>query len=95
MVFHWSLSDSKSPQVSRTLLNVLAFLNNLVVWIVFSRPPPSKSSSSFSNPLLTVTKSPITIGIIVTFMFHSFFSILLQGRGIYPSFQIFSVIFCG
>ena len=32
MVFHWSLSDSKSPQVSRTLLNILAVLNNAVVW---------------------------------------------------------------
>ena len=30
MVFHWSLSDSKSPQVSRTLLSILAVLNN--VW---------------------------------------------------------------
>ena len=29
MVFHWSLSDSKSPQVSRTLLSFLAVLNNV------------------------------------------------------------------
>ena len=29
MVFHWSLSDSKSPQVSRTLLGILAVLNNV------------------------------------------------------------------
>ena len=28
MVFHWSLSDSKSPQVSRTLLSILTDLNN-------------------------------------------------------------------
>ena len=33
-VFHWSLSDSKSPQVSRTLLCILAVLNNVVVWMV-------------------------------------------------------------
>ena len=33
----------------------------------------SKSSSPFSNPLVTVSKAPITIGIIVTFLFHSFF----------------------
>ena len=33
----------------------------------------SNSSSPFSNPLVTVPKAPITIGIIVTFMFHSFF----------------------
>ena len=73
MVFHWSLSDSKSPQVSRTLLSILAFLNNVVVWMVSTRPPTSKSSSPFNNPLVTVPKAPITIGIIVTFMFHIFF----------------------
>ena len=39
MVFHWSLSDSKSPQVSRTLFNILAVLNNAVVWMVSTRPP--------------------------------------------------------
>ena len=38
MVFHWSLSDSKSRQVSRTLLSILADLNNGVVWMVLSRP---------------------------------------------------------
>ena len=27
MVFHWSLGDSKSPQVSRTLLNIQDVLN--------------------------------------------------------------------
>ena len=44
MVFHWSLSDSKSPQVSRTLLSILAVLNNAVVWMVSTRPLISKSS---------------------------------------------------
>ena len=34
MVFHWSLSDSKSPQVSRTLLSILSYLNDIVVWMV-------------------------------------------------------------
>ena len=76
MVFHRSLSDSKSPQVSRTLLSILVVFNNAVVWMVSTRPPTSKSSSSFSNPLVTVPKAPITIGTIVTFMFHSFFKIL-------------------
>ena len=73
MVFHWSLSDSKSPQISRTLLSILAVLKNAVVWMVSIRPPTSKSSSPFSNPLVTVPNAPITIGIIVTCMFHSFF----------------------
>ena len=31
MVFYWSLSDSKSLQISRTLLSILAKLNNDVV----------------------------------------------------------------
>ena len=73
MVFHCSLSDSKSPHVSRTFLSILANLNNAVVWMVSTRPLISKSSSSFINPLVTVPRAPITIGINVTFMFHSFF----------------------
>ena len=91
MVFHWSLSDSKSPQVSRNLLSILAVLNNAVIWMVSTRPLTSKSSSPFNSPLVTI---PITIGIIVTFMFHSFFLIPLLGRGTYPSFHILSVLFC-
>ena len=73
MVFHRSLSDSKSPQVSRTLLSILAVLNNVVVCMVSTRLPTSKSFSSCSNPLVTVPNAPITIGIILTCMFHSFF----------------------
>ena len=80
MAFHWSLSDSKSPQVSRTLLNILAVLNNVVVWMVSTRPPTSKFSSPFSNPLVTVPNAPITIVIIVTCMFHSFFNSLAKSR---------------
>ena len=76
MVFHWSLSDCKSPQVSRILLSILAVLNNAVVWMVSTRLPTSKFSSPFSNPLATVPNAPITIGIIVTSMFHSFFHFL-------------------
>ena len=80
MVFHWSLSDNKSPQVSRTLLSILAVLNNAVVWIVSTRPPTYKSSSPFCNPLVTVPNAPITIGIIVICMFHSFFNSLARSR---------------
>ena len=74
MVFHWGLSDSKSPQVSSARLRILAVLSNAVVWIVSTRPPTSKSSRPFNNPLAIVPKAPITIGTIVTFMFHSFFN---------------------
>ena len=80
MVFYWSLSDSKSPPVSRTLLSIMAVLNNVVVWMVSTRPLISKSSSSFNNPLVKVPNAPITIDIIVTFMFHSFFNSLARSR---------------
>ena len=73
MVFHWGLSDSKSPQVYRTLLNILADLNNAVVWMVSTLPLISKSSNPCINPFVTVARPSITIGIIVTFIFHSFF----------------------
>ena len=76
MVFHWSLSDSKSPQVSRTRFRILAVLSNAVVWIVSTRPPTSKSS----RPLVVVPNAPVTIGTIVTFMFHSFFNSLARSR---------------
>ena len=80
MVSHWSLSDSKSPQVSRTLPSILAVLNSAVVWMVSTHPPTSKFSSPFSNPLVTVPNTLITIVIIVTGMFHSFFNSLVRSR---------------
>ena len=39
-----------------------------------------KSSSPSTNPLVTVPRASITIGIIVTFMFHSFFNSLTRSR---------------
>ena len=48
--------------------------------MVSTRPPTSKSSRPFNNPLVTVPKAPVTIGIIVTFMFHSFFNSLARSR---------------
>ena len=91
MVFHWSLSNSKSLQVFRTFLSILADLSNVVVWMVSTRPIISKSSSPYINPLVTVPRAPITIGIIVTFMFHSFFS--SQTRLRYLSFFSLSFTF--
>ena len=35
MVFHWNLSDRKFTQVSRTILSILADLNNPVVLMFF------------------------------------------------------------
>ena len=71
------MSDSKSPQVSRTFLSIL---NNAVVWMVSIRPLLSKSSSIFINPLVTVSSAPITIGIFFTFKFRSFFDSLARSR---------------
>ena len=57
--FHWSLSDSKSPQVSRILLNTLADLKNAVGWTVFTRFVISKSSSPCTNSSVTIPKTNI------------------------------------
>ena len=88
MVSHWSLSDSKSPQVTRTLLSILSDLNNAVVLIVSTCPLISKSSSPCANLLVTVPRAPITIGMTITFMFQSF-SIPEQGPGTYLTFAFF------
>ena len=84
MVFHWSLSD-KSPKDS----SILADLNNPVVWMDSTRPIISKTSCAFSNPLATVPRVPITIGIAVTFILLSFFN--PQARSSYIS--LFSLSF--
>ena len=78
MVFHRSLGYNKSTQDSRTLLSVLADLNNTVVWMVSTRPVIFKSSSHYTNSLMTVPRTPITFGVTVTFMFHSLFDSLEQ-----------------
>ena len=91
MVFHWNLSNSKCPQVSRIRLSILADLNNAIVWMVFIHPLISKSSSPFINPSVTVSRAPIIIGINVPFMFHSFFNSLARSR--YLSFFLVSFNF--
>ena len=71
MVFHWNLTDSKSPR----LVSVFC---NAVVWMVSTRALISKSSSSCTNSLVTVPRAPITTGIIVAFMLHGFFNSLAR-----------------
>ena len=63
-----------------TLLSILADLNNAVVWIVFSRSVIFKSFSPCINFLVTVSRAPITIIIIVTFMMHNFFNSLARSK---------------
>ena len=91
--FYTSLSDYKSPQVSRTLLSIQANLS-AVVWIVSSRPLISKSFRPCANPLVTAPRRPITSSTTVTFMLHSFFN-SLKGRGTYLSFHFLSILLCG
>ena len=79
-VFHGSLSDSKCPQVTRTLLSILTDLNNAVALTVSIRPVISKPSSPCTNHLESVSRPPITISKILTFMFHSFFNSLPMSR---------------
>ena len=85
MVFHCRLSDSKSPQVSRTFLSILDNFKIALVWMVSTRPLISKSCSPCTDLLVTVPNELTTMGITTTFTFHSFL-ILLQGQGTYLSF---------
>ena len=70
VVFLLSLSDSKSPQISRTLLSILADLSNAVVYKISAHPLVYSSSSPFTEHLGTLLNIAIIIDIIVTFMFH-------------------------
>ena len=90
MDFHMNLSDSKSSQVSRTLLGILADLNNGVVLMVSICPLIFKTSSPSNNPLLTEQSAPTTIGITVTFMFDSFFSSLAVLLSLFSLFFSFT-----
>ena len=87
--FYRSLSDSKSPQVSRILLSIRTDLNNAVVWMVFTRPLITKPFNPCTNPLVTVPRAPITIGITVTYMFYSLF-VFFWGGG---SSKVYVLIF--
>ena len=77
---------------SRTLLSILAVLNYAVVWMASPRPPTFTLFRPFYNPLFTVIKAPITIGTIVTFMFHSFISSLAMLRYLCFFSHFFSLI---
>ena len=69
MVFHWSTSDSKFPQVCRTLLCILAELNNPTIF---------NSFGTISKPVGIVPCAPVITGITVTYMFHNLL-VLWQG----------------
>ena len=64
MIFHWS--DSKSLEVTRTLLSILADLSNAAFWRLLIRPQISNSSSPLWKPAGTVPSPPIAISTTVT-----------------------------
>ena len=92
----WSLRDTKFPQFTRTLFNILAGLN-AVVLIVSTCPLFSQTYCPFINPFGIVPGAPIIIDITVTFM-------LLKSRSrsknyyyyyyyYYYSLQVFNFLF--
>ena len=63
--------------------------------MVSTRPPTSKSSRLFNNPLVTVPKAPITIGIIFTLIFYSYFQFSSKVEvliSLFTFFQFYSVV---
>ena len=88
-VLHWTLSDSKSPQVSRNLLNILSDRNRAVVRMVSILQLISSFTSLSFRPSETIPRTPTTIGITVTIIFLSFFSCLAKSKYLY----IFSLSF--
>ena len=91
MIFHCGLNDRKCPQISRTLLSILADINNALVWIVSTRPLISKSSHLFINTSVTVPRVSIKICINFTVMLIRFFYFLTRSR--YLPFFSFSCNF--
>ena len=71
--------EQQNPQMSSSFFLFINTLLNLII-VLHSLELTSKSPSPFSNPLVTVPNAPITIGIIVTCMFHCFFYSLARSR---------------
>ena len=93
MIFHCILRDSKSPQVSRTLPDILVDLDNAVVWEVFTC---LLIFQPFYQNFGIVPNLKITIGISITFIFHSFISSLARSTVIISSFifsNFYSMVF--
>ena len=91
--------------VARTLLSILAPLNNVVIWMALTRPPISNSSSPLTKLFGIVPSAPITIGIIIYSLriFHIIFcwwsftgvwvtASLLKSPGLFSVFWPFSIM---
>ena len=98
MIFYRSLTESKSPWVSRTLLSILAYCSSVSILPLIS----THSSSPLSLLMGTIPSAPTIIDTkvffflfflwsSVNFMFHSFISSLARSK--YLSIFSFSFIF--
>ena len=75
---HKSLIHSSYPQISRTVLGVLADLKNDEVFLILSHPLISSFFSLHYKLLGTVPRVPTIVGITVEVLFNYFFSGLYQ-----------------
>ena len=91
MVFHFSLSDSKFPQISRTLLSIPANLNNAIICVASTCPLISISSNLFTDPLEIIPSAPITMASLLS---CAIFLVLWQGLGTYLYFLFLLFLLC-
>ena len=77
----------------KSLIIIPVDLNNVVIRMDSARPPISNSSSPLTNPLWIVRSAPITIGIVIDFMFHWGFFFRSLARSVNFSLCSFSLIF--
>ena len=85
--FYWSLNFSKYPglfSVFWVISTMLLFGWSPIILFI------SKSSSPFTNPLMTALSMPIITGITITFMLHSFFHSFTRSRNLSLFLQFFS-----
>ena len=68
-----NMCDTKTPQVSENLLNILVDLGNAVVWTFSARPPIPNFSSPLPKSLETIQSARITVGVTVILILESIF----------------------
>ena len=83
--FHWSLNNSKSPQLSKTISCILASFGNAVVWTVLFLLQITGSPSTFLRFFEIVPEVQLWLVSLSTSC-YKIFSPLRQGPGIFPVF---------
>ena len=89
------LLESDLHQVFWTLLSIRANLNNAIVWMILLRLVISMSSSSCTNPLVSVPTAPIISDVTVILMFNRLFFTSLAMSRCYLLFRPLLVLPCG